>query len=115
MWFDIILLVTIMTLSGSLGGYFFKRATSQSEKLLGVIFKPSLYVGGLLYVLGAGLNILILKKLPYTVILPLTSLTYIWTMIISYLVLNEKITRLKITGVTLILVGSIILCAKVQL
>jgi len=72
-------------------------------------------VGGLLYVLGAGLNILILKKLPYTVVLPLTSLTYVWTMIISYLVLNEKITRLKITGVTLILVGSIILCAKVQL
>ena len=115
MWFKIILLVIIMTLSGALGGYFFKRATTQSEKLYKVIFKPSLYFGGLFYVLGAGLNILILKELPYTVVLPLTSLTYVWTMAISYMVLNEKITRLKITGVTLILVGSILLCAKVQL
>lgn len=115
MWFEIIILVIIMTLSGALGGYFFKRATSQSEKLIGVVLKPSLYAGGLFYVLGAGLNILVLKKLPYTVVLPLTSLTYVWTMVISYLVLNEKITRLKITGVTLILVGSILLCAKVQL
>jgi len=115
MWFEIIILVVVMTLSGSLGGYFFKRATSQSEKLTGVIFKPSLYAGGLFYVLGAGLNILVLKKLPYTVVLPLTSLTYVWTMVISHLVLNEKITRLKITGVTLILVGSILLCVKVQL
>jgi drug/metabolite transporter (DMT)-like permease len=115
MWFEIIILVVIMTLSGALGGYFFKRATTQSEKLLGVIFKPSLYAGGLFYVLGAGLNILVLKKLPYTVVLPLTSLTYVWTMAISYMVLNEKLTRLKITGVSLILVGSILLCVKVQL
>jgi drug/metabolite transporter (DMT)-like permease len=115
MWIKLVLMVIIMTLSGALGGYFFKRAASQAEKLFNVIEKPALYAGGFFYVLGAGLNILILKELPYTVVLPLTSLTYVWTMAISYMVLKEKITRLKITGVTLILVGSILLCAKVQL
>jgi len=112
---NIVLLLIILTLSGSLGGFCFKKAISSSDSIIKVIFQPLLYVGGMFYILGALLNIVVLKKLPYTIVLPLTSLTYIWTLIIAYFALNEKITRLKIIGVTLILVGSILLCVKIQL
>jgi drug/metabolite transporter (DMT)-like permease len=111
----IVFLIVTMTLSGSLGAYFFKKASSSADKLINVIFKPALYAGGSFYVLGAILNILVLKDLPYTVVLPLSSITYIWTLIISYMILDEKITRRKIIGVILILVGSFLLCAKLPL
>ena len=68
----------------------------------------NIYIGGLLYLLSAVLNIWILRFLDYSVVLPLTSLTYIWTMIISYLILKEKITIKKILGVAFILVGAVI-------
>lgn len=113
--FKLVLMVFIMTLSGSLGAYFFKKASSTADKLKNVIFEPSLYAGGAFYVFGAIVNIVILKYLPYTVVLPLSSVTYIWTLIISYLVLKEKITGRKITGVILILAGSFLLCSKLPL
>jgi hypothetical protein len=37
------------------------------------------------------INILVLKQLPYTIVFPLTSITYIWTLMISYFLLGEKI------------------------
>jgi len=42
-------------------------------------------------------------------VLPLTSITYIWTMLVSYLALKEKITKNKIIGVILICVGAVLL------
>lgn len=111
----IFLLMIILTLSGSLGGFCFKKAVSTSDSLAKVIFKPTLYLGGFFYIIGASLNIVVLKYLPYTIVLPLTSLTYVWTLVIAYLALKEKITRLKVIGVTLILVGSILLCVKIPL
>jgi len=110
---NIILLLIFLTLSGALGGYCFKKASSSSS-IIKILFKPALYLGGFFYILGASLNIVVLKKLPYSVVLPLTSLTYVWTLIIAHFALKEKITRLKIIGVILILVGAVLLCVKIR-
>ena len=67
----------------------------------------NLYIGGFLYLASAVLNIWILRYLDYSVVLPLTSFTYIWTMVLSHMILKEKITKKKIVGVVLILVGAI--------
>lgn len=95
------------TVFGAFGGYFFKMAISNVDNVIKVIFHPYLYVGGILYFGGAVLNIIVLKKFPYTVVLPATAITYIWTMLISYFLLKEKITMNKIYGVGLIMLGSI--------
>ncbi|QPA33286.1 EamA family transporter [Anoxybacillus caldiproteolyticus] len=102
------LLLMLMTLSGALGGYYFKKASSQR---LGfhLSFLLPFFIGGILYFIGAVLNIIILKQLPYTIVFPLTSITYIWTLVLSYVLLKENITRKKIAGVLLILIGSIFL------
>ena len=98
-----IILITF-TIMGSVGGYFFKRA-ADSKSLKDLIFNKFLYIGGSLYFLSALLNIYVLKYMDYTVVLPLTSITYIWTLFISKKLLNEKIGRLKIGGVVFIILG----------
>lgn len=103
------ILCLIFTLAGAFGGLCFKKAVSSSDKIIKTFLSPYLYIGGLLYVLGAILNIIVLKELRYTVVLPLTSITYIWTILISYFILNERITSKKIIGILLIITGAIIL------
>lgn len=96
----------IMTFIGSVASLFLKKA-SGSDSIVGLMKNVNLYIGGFLYLISAVLNIWILRFLDYSVVLPLTSLTYIWTMILSYMILEEKITKKKTTGVILILIGAI--------
>ena len=102
------IVLLIMTMFGSVASLFLKKA-SGSNGLINMLKNINLYIGGFLYVSSAVLNIWLLKILDYSVILPLTSLTYIWTMILSYFILKEKITVKKIVGVCLILIGAIMI------
>lgn len=101
--------ILIMTLMGSLGALFFKRSTSNDMTIKSLIINKNLYIGGGLYFISATLNIYVLKSMPYSVVLPLTSITYIWTMILSYFVLHEKISSKKIVGIILIILGAVAL------
>ena len=102
------IVLVIMTIFGSVASLFLKKA-SGSNGLINMLKNINLYIGGFLYVSSAVLNIWLLKILDYSVILPLTSLTYIWTMFLSYFILKEKITVKKIVGVCLILIGAIMI------
>ena len=104
------IVLLIMTMFGSVASLFLKKA-SEANGLIDMFKNINLYIGGFLYVSSAILNIWLLKILDYSVILPLTSLTYIWTMVLSYFILKEKITVKKIAGVCLILIGAIIISA----
>lgn len=84
----------IMTMIGAVASLFLKKA-SGSNGLVKMLKNVNLYIGGFLYITSAVLNIWLLKILDYSVILPLTSLTYIWTMVLSYFILKEKITLKK--------------------
>lgn len=97
-----------MTLIGSIASLFLKKASS-SETIIKLLKNKNIYIGGLLYLLSAVLNIYVLKYLDYSVVLPLTSITYIWTLIISYKLLKEKISTKKIIGVCCILIGALII------
>lgn len=98
--------IFIMTLLGSIASLFLKRA-SEFEGLLVLIKNPDLYIGGILYLVAALLNIWVLRYIEYSVVLPLTSFTYIWTMILSYFIMQEKVNVKKIIGVVLIIIGAI--------
>lgn len=108
-----ICMIVMMTLMGSIASLFLKRASS-SQGIKAMLFNVNLYIGGFLYLASAVLNIWLLRTLDYSVVLPLTSLTYIWTMFLSYLILKEKITGKKITGVILILLGSILVSIHIS-
>lgn len=100
------LLLIFMTVVGSVASFFFKKA-SGAQGIFEILKNVNLYLGGGLYVASAVINIIVLRYLDYSVVLPMTSLTYVWTMIISYIMLREKITRKKIIGVIAIFVGAI--------
>lgn len=100
------IILVIMTMIGSIASLFLKRA-STSDGILSLIKNINLYLGGILYLISAVLNIWILRYLEYSVVLPLTSFTYIWTLALSHIVLKEKITSKKISGIILILIGAV--------
>jgi len=93
-----------MTFIGSFASFFLKKSTG-GMKIVSIIRNKYLYIGGFLYIIGALLNIWLLKKIPYSVLIPLGSICYIWTMLIACIFLKEKIGIRKIVGVVLILTG----------
>lgn len=101
----------IMTLMGNVAYLFLKRA-SGSDGIKSMLLDINIYVGGGLYFLSAIINIWVLRYLDYSVVLPLTSLTYMWTMFLSYMILKEKITKRKMAGVILILIGAVFVSIK---
>lgn len=100
-------LILVMTLMGSIASVFLKYA-SKSSNSLSLVKDKNLYIGGVLYVLAALINIYVLRYLDYSVVLPLTSITYIWTMIFSRFLLKEDVSLRKIFGVFFILVGAVL-------
>ncbi len=99
-------LILCMTFMGAVASVFFKRA-SESDGLWKLLLNVNLYVGGFLYVAAAGINIVVLRYLDYSVVLPLSSVTYIWTMVLSYWILRERITKRKVLGVFFIVLGAV--------
>ena len=83
-----------MTLMGSVASLFLKKASS-SDNLLKLLLNINLYIGGFIYVAAAVVNIIVLRKLNYSVVLPMTAVTYIWTMVLSFTILKEKIGGFK--------------------
>lgn len=97
-----------MTVMGAVAALFLKKA-SGFKNLKELLSGMNLYIGGMLYFLSALLNIYILRFLDYSIVLPLTSITYIWTMILSYYVLHEKVTRKKIVGLSFVFIGAFLI------
>lgn len=102
------MLIIVMTFMGATASFFFKRA-SASNGFKQLILNRFIYIGGIIYIISAGVNILVLRYLDYSIVLPLTSFTYIWTMVFSYFFLKEKININKVAGVGLIIVGAILI------
>lgn len=97
--------VLLMGMIASAASFFLKKSTADGLSIGKLICSPYAYLGGVLYVLSALLNLYLLKQLPYSVVVPLGALTYVWTMGISYRFLGEGITKKKVMGVLLIIVG----------
>lgn len=90
----------------ALASYFLKKATG-SKTLKDLLLCKYIYIGGFLYAFAALLTVYLLQVMPYSVVVPLCSVTYIWTMFFSYKLLGEKLSSKKIIGVALILLGTL--------
>lgn len=97
--------VVLMTLIGSLGAFFFKQSTAEMDGLFSLLRVPKFWLGGCLYGLGAVLNVILLRFLDYTILYPVSAITYIWSLVLSSRFLGEKVTPKKVTGIALILLG----------
>lgn len=104
-----ICVLLMMGILASLGSYFLKKSSAGGFSIRTLLTTPWLYLGGILYTLSALLNLYLLRLLPYSMVIPLGSLTYIWTLIISNRLLGEPITRHKIEGIVLIVFGVVLM------
>ena len=103
-----ILIILVMTCMGSLGAIFLKKSTfSEDNGIKAVLKNKWIYLGLVLYAGGAILNVVLLSMQDYSTVLPLTSITYIWTAVFSAIFYNEKITLLKVIAIALITAGAI--------
>ena len=98
------LLLVCMTFMASLASLFLKKSSSTS--LLQQLRNINFYIGGIIYLIAAALNVYILRYLEYSVVMPLGALTYIWTLINSHLFLKEKVNFKKILGIGFICIGA---------
>lgn len=105
------LFVFFMTVSGTFGAFFFKTAIKREDGFspIRLLLNTRLYFGVAFYLLGAVLNIVLLRYMDYSILYPTTALTYIWTIIFSYFALGEKITKNKIFAILFILTGVLVL------
>lgn len=105
--------LVLMSLLASVASFFLKKSTTGGLSIRRLLVNPYFYFGGILYVLSALLGMYLLKKLPYSVVVPLGALTYIWTLAISHQFLGEAVTKKKIGGIALILAGVALMAGAV--
>ena len=107
-------LIIAGTAVGALASYHFKRASTSisginMESVNALAHDKRFILGVVLYLIAAANNIFILRYMDYSIILPMASLTYIWTMVLAYKLLGETITKRKIFGVVAIIIGAVLL------
>lgn len=98
--------LVLMSFTAAAASLFFKKA-STGGGLTKLLVDKNFYIGGFLYGAAALLNLYILRYLDYSVVMPMGSVTYIWTMLLSFFFLGEKISREKVLGVLCIIVGAV--------
>lgn len=110
-WSMIIGMLVLTTLSGSMGALGLKQGMNELAELTFVkaITNKWLIIGSILYIVSAATNIILFKYLDYSIAFPMTSLTYVWTVFISYFTFKEKITPLKLVSIVLIMIGVVII------
>lgn len=100
-----IIIVLLMGILASVASFFLKKSTAKGLGIKYFVLNPWFYSGGVLYVLVALLNVYLLKRLPYSTVVPLGSLTYIWTMLLAHRFLGESFSRQKAVGILFIIAG----------
>lgn len=100
--------LVIMTLLGAVASLLLKKACVNLN--LRYIYKNGWFFGGGgLYFVTALMNIALLRYLDYSVVLPFTSLTYVWSAVLSAVFLKEKISLKQKTGLSFIVCGAFML------
>jgi len=102
-------LVIIATIIAAFGSFYLKKASTHFKLTLKSLLHNHLIAGAILYLSSTVFFIIALKGGNVNTLYPITSLTYIWVSLISIKLLNEKINYNKWLGITLIIIGVILM------
>lgn len=107
------LVLIIMTVLGAFGGFFLKLSGQDKRKnRKGQFLNHFFILGGGFYFSASLLNIWLLNRLPLSVVLPMTSMTYVWTFFIAKIFLKERITVYKVLGLIFLSVGVVVIALQ---
>lgn len=102
-------LVLVASFIGSFGAVFLKAGARRTRCLRTLLFNPCLVVGVLLFLLSTVFYLMGIRHGELSVLYPMVSLGYIWTLFWSRLFFGEPLTRTKFLGLGLILLGIVLL------
>ncbi|MFH0869442.1 MAG: EamA family transporter [archaeon] len=103
-------MVLIATIAGAFGALYLKRsAKSMKGSLISKIFEKNLIIGLFLYGVGSLFSLVALKFENVSIVYALTSMSYIWIALLSRKFLGEKINRFKWFGISLIILGVVLM------
>ncbi|HGA1021187.1 TPA: EamA family transporter [Bacillus cereus] len=90
-----------------------KKATLQQyDSRIKEYVNPYVIIGYSLFVINAGLNVIVMKGMALKQASALESLSYIIILIFGWYFLGEKITKRKLIGNMIIIVGVIVYCIQ---
>lgn len=108
-------IINLGALITAAGGIFLKRLSVQlehqnalTELALYVIKSPNFWFGGLCYILPIFLWTYLLKYMDLTKLQPQLAIVYIYTVLLSIIFLGEFPSLTRLIGVTLIIIGVIL-------
>lgn len=117
-WFAPLIVIASSLFSGLSPTFLKKGAKKFTLNPFKLIRRPSLLLmnwgviaGIAMDILSASMNIVALRFGELSVLYPVNSLTYIWSCIFASAFLKEKMTRIKWTGVLLIVIGVVLVTA----
>jgi multidrug transporter EmrE-like cation transporter len=101
-------MVFLAGIVGSFGAVFLKLGAMRLNKSVLSFVNSRLILGVALYLGSTVIYLSALKGGELSVLYPMVSLGYIWTLLWSKLFFNEDITRYKFAGLGLIVVGVVL-------
>ncbi len=99
------LLVLAASVVGSFGAAFLKLGSGKVGRNLLSFANPQLALGVFLYLGSSVFYALGIRGGQLSILYPLVSLGYVWTMVWARIFFKERFTRQKLAGLTLILAG----------
>jgi len=102
-------LVLVASFIGSFGAVFLKAGAGKTQCVKTLIFNFRLVMGVLLFLVSTVFYLMGIRHGELSVLYPMVSLGYIWTLFWSRLFFGEPLTRTKFMGLGLILVGIVLL------
>ncbi|HVZ07847.1 DMT family transporter [Rhodopila sp.] len=93
----------------SMGGQALLKAGAGASSFLGQLFDPRTLVGLVLYGGAALLYIVALRRIPMSVALPFTAVSYVAALLIGHYAFNEALGAMRVGAVGLICAGVVVL------
>lgn len=104
--------VLLASFIGSVGAVFLKSGAGKlHRKVTSVLLNPFLFAGVGLYLLSSLFFLKGIQQGELTILYPMVSLSYVWTLLWSRMFFGEPFTKQKFVGLAMILSGVVFLFA----
>jgi multidrug transporter EmrE-like cation transporter len=116
-----ILVLLGAVLSGSVGQFFLKSGTAKlgavtASNVLGhiisIVLIPQLVIGLVFYAAGAILYILLLTRVPLSVLGPAVAIQYVFAVLMGHFLFNEIVPFSRVVGLGFVICGVILIMWK---
>ena len=103
-------LVMVASFLGSFGAVFLKGGANKlSLSIPGIVHNWRLAIGVLFYLTSSVFFVMAQKQGQLSILYPLVSLGYVWTLLWARIIFHEHLTKSKFVGLGLILAGIVFL------